>query len=57
LKRKNFTASPIAVEQAGQKNQPPFDGKRLIHDIKNVIWGNERHQLQLSLAPEMPAKL
>jgi len=58
LRRKNFTSSSSGVQQAGKENQkPPFDGKMLIHDIRNAIWGDERHQLQLSLEQDIPASV
>ena len=39
------------------KQQPAVDGKKLVYDLKNAIWGDERQQLTLSIDPDMQAKI
>jgi len=58
LKRKNFILSSSTIQQINKKNQKPsFNRKKLIHDIKNAILGDERHQLQVSLDPEIQTRV
>ncbi|MEN8218273.1 MAG: hypothetical protein ABFS56_18265, partial [Pseudomonadota bacterium] len=59
LKRKKTTSFSSVVQQTTEKEnqQAPFDGKKLVYDLKNAIWGDERQQLQLSLDPNMQADI
>ncbi|MEK8021090.1 MAG: heavy metal translocating P-type ATPase [Candidatus Parabeggiatoa sp.] len=59
LKRKKAASSSSAVQQTTEKEtqQASFDGIKLVHDLKNAIWGDERQQLQLSLDPDMQTSI
>lgn len=58
LKRNSSTASPVDAQPAGKKDQKqPFNGKRLIYDIKSAILGDERYQHQLNLDPNLPTNV
>ncbi|MEN8215160.1 MAG: heavy metal translocating P-type ATPase [Pseudomonadota bacterium] len=59
MKRKKATYLSSVLQQTTEKEnqQSPFNGKKLVHDLKNVILGDERLQLQLSLDPDMQADI
>jgi len=58
-KRKKNTASKLVSAQAPEKTleSTTFSSKKLLHDFKSAIFGDEREQLQLALNPEIKAEV
>ncbi len=55
LKRKQ----PTLIEQLAEKQNQPIaiSTKKLVSDLKNAIWGNDRQELQLKLDPTMQTEV
>jgi hypothetical protein len=47
------------IEQLAEKQNQPIaiSTKKLVSDLKNAIWGNDRQELQLKLDPTMQTEV